>query len=273
LGAGVAARGLGRSYGAVEVLRDVSFAVPPGGSLSVVGASGSGKTTLLNLIAGLAPPGSDSGEVGTDPPGAGRSDLMQDCALVPWKTVLANLELPLALAGVPPAARRRRAEAALDELGLARLGARYPSEISGGERQRAALGRALAAGADVVLLDEPFSALDAIARERLQDSVGELLAVKGLTSVVATHSIEEALRLGDSVIVLGGSPGTVTARFGNPGRREPGFGSSESFFRLALEIRRALADAGAACGAGGTGGPAEAGGPERDGGPERVGDA
>jgi NitT/TauT family transport system ATP-binding protein len=239
----VTARGLGRSYGEVEILRDISFEIPAGGSLAVVGSSGSGKTTLLNLIAGLTPPGAWEGEFAVDPPGAGRSYLMQDCALFPWKTVLANLELPLALARVPAAERRARAEAALSELGLSGLAGRYPGEISGGERQRIALARALAARADLVVLDEPFSAVDAIARERLQDAVAGLLAGKGLTSVVATHSIEEAVRLGDEVLVLGGRPASITARFGNPGRCGPGFRSTEGFFRLALAVRRALEDA------------------------------
>ncbi|MDR3153081.1 MAG: ABC transporter ATP-binding protein [Deltaproteobacteria bacterium] len=243
MGAAVEASCLGKSYGGVEVLRGVSLSVAAGGSLAVVGSSGSGKTTLLNLLAGLVPRGAYSGEIRTDPPGAGRAYLMQDCSLFPWKTVLANLELPLALAGAPKAERRRRASAALSELGLGSLGGRYPQEISGGERQRAALGRALVTGADVALLDEPFSALDAIARERLQDSVDAFLAGRGLTSVIATHGIEEAARLGDSVIVLGGKPASVRARIANPERRRRGFRASAAFFRLTLEIRRALEEA------------------------------
>ncbi|MDR1041329.1 MAG: ABC transporter ATP-binding protein [Deltaproteobacteria bacterium] len=242
MGATLAARDLGRSYGDREVLRGVSFTVPAGGSLSVVGRSGSGKTTLLNLLAGLVGPGRSAGEVATDPPGAGRAYLMQGCALFPWKTVAANLELPLALAGASRRERGARVAEALRELGLEGLGHRYPHEISGGERQRAALGRALAAGAEVVLLDEPFSALDAIARERLQDAVDSLFARKGLTSVVATHGIDEAVRLGDRVLVLGGRPSGITAEIPNPRRRESGFRSSEAAFRLALEIRRALED-------------------------------
>lgn len=243
MGAGISVRDLGRSYGASEVLRGLSFSVPPGGSLAVAGSSGSGKTTLLDVLAGLVPREAYRGEVEFDPPGAGRAYLTQDCPLFPWKTLAANLELPLALAGVPPGTRRRKAREALSELGMDGLGGRYPSQVSGGERQRAALSRALATGAEAVLLDEPFSALDAIARERLQDAVDGLFARKGLTSVVATHSIEEAARLGDAVMVLGGKPARAVARFENPRRREPGFRSSETFFRLAASIRRALEDA------------------------------
>jgi NitT/TauT family transport system ATP-binding protein len=209
----------------------------------VAGSSGCGKTTLLDILAGLVPEDAYRGAVEFDPPGAGRAYLMQDCALFPWKTVAANLELPLALAGVPGAERRRKAREALSELGMRELADRYPHQISGGERQRAALSRALAAGAEAVLLDEPFSALDAITRERLQDAVDSLFARKGLSSVVATHSIEEAVRLGDTVMVLGGRPAGVRALFENPRRRDPGFRSSEAFFRLAAGIRRALEDA------------------------------
>jgi NitT/TauT family transport system ATP-binding protein len=243
VGASITAGGLSRSYGRAEVLRDITFSVPAGGSLAVCGASGSGKTTLLNVLAGLVPSGGYRGEVSTCPSAASRAYLMQDCALFPWKTVAANLELPLSLTGVPRAERRRRALESLAELGLDRLAGRYPHEISGGERQRAALLRALATGAEVVLMDEPFSALDAIARERLQDSVDALFARRGLTSVVATHSIEEAVRLGDTIMVLGGRPAAVRARFENPGRRGSGFRASEAFFRLTTGIRRALEEA------------------------------
>jgi NitT/TauT family transport system ATP-binding protein len=231
---------LSLSYGKERALEDLSFSLRAGRSLSVVGGSGRGKTSLLKAIYGLIPDKITKGRVVISPYDAKKAFVMQDYGLFPWKTAERNIELPLLLSGVSKRERRRITEPLIEELGLGRLKDRYPHELSGGERQRTALGRALGAGADLILLDEPFSSLDAITRERLEESVSELFIKRGLSSILATHSIEEAVFLGDQVLVLGKRPARVVRTFENPGRRGRDFRFEESFFNLVSEVRKTL---------------------------------
>ncbi|WP_448316360.1 ABC transporter ATP-binding protein [Streptomyces sp. CO7] len=184
----------------------VGLDVAPGEILTVVGASGCGKSTLLRTVAGLLP--AQAGVVEQDGrpvtgPGADRALVFQEDALLPWRTLRANVELPLAIQGVPRARRREQAEAWLERVGLAGHAHRLPHQVSGGQRQRAQLARALAGRPRAVLMDEPFGALDAQTRAGMQDLLLEVLHGTGATVVFVTHDVDEALFLGDRVALLG----------------------------------------------------------------------
>jgi len=186
----------------------ISLDVRPGEFLCLVGASGCGKTTLLNLIAGLDRPGKGTISVEGRP-----ALLFQDAALFPWLTVEHNIELALRLRKMPKGDRGRRVEELLHTVHLDGFGDRRPHELSGGMRQRVALARALAQQAQVLLMDEPFGALDAITRDLLHDELERLWAEAGITVLFVTHNVREAVRLGDRVLVLSSRPGRVVAEF------------------------------------------------------------
>ena len=186
----------------------ISLDVVPGEFCCLVGASGCGKSTLLNLLAGLDKPAGGTVSV------AGRSALMfQESALFPWLSVWGNVRLALQLAGVPKAERRQRAKDLLAMVHLKGMGAKRPHELSGGMRQRVALARALAQDASVLLMDEPFGAIDAITRDLLHDELERVWQETGVTIVFVTHNVAEAVRLGDRVLVLSSRPGRVVAEF------------------------------------------------------------
>ncbi|MEA3019201.1 MAG: sulfonate transport system ATP-binding protein, partial [Actinomycetota bacterium] len=200
--------GVRKSFGDVRALDGVDLAVPTGGFVCLVGASGCGKSTLLNIAAGLDSP--SAGTVDT----VGRTALMfQEAALFPWLTVAGNVELALRLRGVPRRDRRARAEELLAAVRLDDFIDRRPHELSGGMRQRVALARAFAQDADVLLMDEPFGALDAMTRDLLHHELEQLWAERGLTVLFVTHNVREAVRLGDQVVVLTSRPGRVAEVF------------------------------------------------------------
>jgi NitT/TauT family transport system ATP-binding protein len=208
--AAVALRGVGKAYGtarnAVVALERIDLAVARGEFVCVVGASGCGKSTLLNLVAGLDEPTTGSVEA------EGRRALMfQDAALFPWLSVAGNVDLALKLRKVPKAERRRRVAHLLDLVGLEAFATRQPHELSGGMRQRVALARAFAQDADVLLMDEPFGALDAMTRDVMHDELESLWRARNLTVLFVTHNVREAARLGDRIVVLSSRPGRVTA--------------------------------------------------------------
>ncbi len=195
----------------VAALDRIDLDVAPGELLCVVGASGCGKSTLLNLVAGL------------DAPTAGRLDvhgrtalMFQDAALFPWLTVAGNVDLALRLRHVPKTERRQRVESLLATVHLEGFADKRPHELSGGMRQRVAMARAFAQDADVLLMDEPFGALDAITRDLLHDELETLWADRNLTVVFVTHNVREAARLADRILVLTSRPGTVTATIDVP---------------------------------------------------------
>jgi NitT/TauT family transport system ATP-binding protein len=201
----------GRGSSAVRALDQISLEIPPGEFTCLIGASGCGKSTLLNLVAGLEQP--TSGEVSA----SGRVALMfQEPALFPWLTAAGNVELALKAGGVGRAERRQRTEELLDTVNLAGFGGKRPHELSGGMRQRVALARALAQEADVLLMDEPFGALDAMTRDLLHDELDRVCAGRRLTIIFVTHNVREAVRLGDRVIVLSSRPGRVIDEFAVP---------------------------------------------------------
>jgi NitT/TauT family transport system ATP-binding protein len=202
-------RAFGEGGGAVLALDRVSLDVRPGEFVCLVGASGCGKTTLLNLVAGLDRP--SAGEIEA---GAGRPALMfQEAALFPWLTVAGNVELALRLNGVPNGERRTRAAELLETVHLGGLGRRRPHELSGGMRQRVALARALAQDARVLLMDEPFGAVDAITRDLLHDEVERIWQARDVTVLFVTHNVREAARLGDRIVLFTSRPGRVAATF------------------------------------------------------------
>ncbi|MEU5140153.1 ABC transporter ATP-binding protein [Streptomyces sp. NPDC021139] len=190
----------------------VDIDVPPGKILTVVGPSGCGKSTLLRTLAGLLPPLAGTAEQDGRPvegPGADRALVFQEDALLPWRTLRGNVELPLAVQGLPRTARREQATAWLERVGLAAQARQLPHRVSGGQRQRAQLARALAGRPRAVLMDEPFGALDAQTRAGMQDLLVEVLHGTGATVVFVTHDVDEALFLGDRVALLGA--GRLTA--------------------------------------------------------------
>jgi NitT/TauT family transport system ATP-binding protein len=208
----ISLRELSRAYGdgpnAVVALDGVSLDVARGEFVCLVGASGCGKSTLLNLVAGIDRP--TRGEVSLE----GRPALMfQEAALFPWLTAGGNVELALRLQGVPKRDRRARAEELLASVHLHGQADRRPHELSGGMRQRVALARALAQDADVLLMDEPFGALDAMTRDLLHDELERLWATSGLTVLFVTHNVREAARLADRVVLLTSRPGRVATTF------------------------------------------------------------
>jgi NitT/TauT family transport system ATP-binding protein len=208
----------GRGESAVRALDQVSLEVPPGEFTCLIGASGCGKSTLLSLVAGLEQP--TSGEVsveGAGEVGGGKVAFMfQEPALFPWLTAAGNVELALRARGLGKAERRRRTAELLDTVRLTGFGGKRPHQLSGGMRQRVALARALAQDADVLLMDEPFGALDAMTRDVLHDELDRICGSRALTVLFVTHNVREAVRLGDRVIVLSSRPGRVIAEYDVP---------------------------------------------------------
>jgi NitT/TauT family transport system ATP-binding protein len=196
----------GQGARAVVALDGVDLQVQAGQFVCVVGASGCGKSTLLNLIAGLDAP--TAGRISVD----GRPSLMfQEAALFPWLTAAGNIDLALKLAGVGRAERKERIAALLRAVHLEGFGPKRPHELSGGMRQRIALARALAQDTDVLLMDEPFGALDAMTRDLLHDEIETVWAARHLAVLFVTHNVREAVRLGDRVVVMSSRPGRVAA--------------------------------------------------------------
>lgn len=205
----------GRGRGAVTAIDGMSISVGAGEFLSIVGASGCGKSTLLSLVAGLEEPTTGAVDVGDH-----RVAMMfQEAALFPWLTVGANIEVPMKVNRVPRAERRRRAMELLDLVRLTGFERKRPHELSGGMRQRVALARALAQDADVLLMDEPFGALDAMTRDILHDELERIWREKSLTVLFVTHNVREAVRLGDRVVLLSSRPGRVIEEFTVDGER------------------------------------------------------
>ena len=201
-------KAFGHGGNAVVALDNINLDVARGEFVCLAGASGCGKSTSLNLIAGLDRP--TVGEVAVH----GRTALMfQEAALFPWLTVRDNVALPLRLTGMTKAERHRRADEILEQVHLGGQGSRRPHELSGGMRQRAALARALAQDAEILLMDEPFGALDAMTRDLLHDELEQVWANTGLTIVFVTHNVREAARLSDRIVLLTSLPGKVADEF------------------------------------------------------------
>lgn len=225
------------------VLKEVSFQIPDGNTLSIIGASGCGKTTLLYLMAGLLSPNTGSIRIVDRRGRSGKPAIVfQDYGLFPWKTVFENILLGMRIAGVPKREAIDTAHALMQELDIGDLGKRYPIQLSGGQKQRVAIARALAMHPEVLLLDEPFSSLDAITREHLQRLVKDLWRTRHLSCVLVTHSVEEAVFMGQTILVLQGKPGTVANRIENPLFDMPDFRMQPAYFEIVRTVRKALAE-------------------------------
>ncbi|GAA3710341.1 ABC transporter ATP-binding protein [Zhihengliuella alba] len=198
--------GLGLRYGdGPPVLDGLDLGIAEGEFVSILGASGCGKSSLLNVLAGLTAPTAGWVDVPVD----GAALMFQDSALLPWLTAQQNVELALRLAGVPRAERGPRARRLLDSVHLVRAHDRKPHELSGGMRQRVALARALAQDRRLLLMDEPFAALDAITRDLLHDELHAVWRATGATIVFVTHNVREAIRLAGRIVVLSSDPGRI----------------------------------------------------------------
>ncbi|TNC48546.1 ABC transporter ATP-binding protein [Rubellimicrobium rubrum] len=210
----VAVRGLSKSFalagGRLNVLRGLDLDIRAGECLAIVGASGSGKTTLLRMLAGLESP--DAGEVRIDGVpvrgvGTERAVIFQEPRLLPWLTVLGNVAFGLEARGLPPPEAEVRARETIHLVGLADFEAAFPRQLSGGMAQRAGIARALAVRPEILLLDEPLGALDAMTRMTLQEELARIWRDERVTMILVTHDLEEAILLADRVLVLPRSKG------------------------------------------------------------------
>jgi len=230
-------------------LDGLDLTVEPGQIVAVIGPNGSGKSTLLRVVAGLLRP--DRGTAALDGvainhPNPRVGIVFQEPRLLPWRTTAANVAYPLELAGAPIETRRPRVEGLLRTVGLESVSGLIPSQLSGGMRQRAAVARTLALEPHVLLLDEPFSALDELTRERLNRELLALAADRAATLLVVTHSVQEAIFLADRVIVLSARPGRIAADIAVPLARPRVLGDLDAALvsQTAHEIRRHLGEPG-----------------------------
>jgi len=219
----VSVRNVSKNYGDVEALKDLSLEFPRGQLTSLLGPSGCGKTTLLKIIAGLLEPTDGTIEVdgsAVDGPGPDRAFVFQDFALLPWATVMRNVAFGLELRGVAKSERESIAAKYIADVGLTGFENSYPHELSGGMRQRVGLARALSVDADVLLMDEPFSAVDEQTRRKFQEDLLALVANENKTFIFVTHSIEEAVYVSDQIAILLPRPSRVSDIIRPTGLRE-----------------------------------------------------
>ncbi len=231
------------AYRGVPALGPISLEVTAGESLALIGPSGGGKSTALRLLAGLEPP--SRGRVVRDLGPTDTAVVFQAPTLMPWADALANVALPLELSGVPHAQARARAAEALAAVGLRGTEAKTPAQLSGGMAMRVSVARALAPRPRLLLMDEPFAALDEITRRRLADDVLALWKASGAALVFVTHSVEEAVYMGARVVALTGGPGRVAGEVAvdGPLPRPPGF-RADPRFRQTVERASALLERG-----------------------------
>jgi len=209
----VSAKNITKFYGETEALRDLTLEFPRGQLTSLLGPSGCGKTTLLKIIAGLLEPTDGTVEVNGKPvngPGEDRAFVFQDFALLPWASVLRNVAFGLELRGVSKSKREDIAARYIKDVGLAGFENSFPHELSGGMRQRVGLARALSVDAEVLLMDEPFSAVDEQTRRKFQEDLLQLVQTENKTFIFVTHSIEEAVYVSDQIAILLPRPSRVS---------------------------------------------------------------
>lgn len=226
--------------GIVPVLDGFTLQIPKGERWVLIGPSGCGKSTLLLLIAGLIQPNEGRIQIdGSDITGPREhtSLILQDYGLFPWKTVAENVALGLRVKGWRKSEAIRRALHVVERLGLGGLEHRYPRQLSGGQRQRVAVGRALTMEPDLLLMDEPFSSLDALTRESLQNLILEISSREQLTILLVTHSIEEAAFLGQRILVLDGPPLRVIGTVNNQSSGISEYRGHPSFYQTCNQIR------------------------------------
>ena len=221
----------------MAVLKDISFRIQADSTCAIIGPSGCGKSSLLFLLAGLKQP--DSGEIVI----AGKprcGTILQNYGLFPWKTVAQNIGLGLALRATDRKSIKERTDSLIEEMGLAGFDNYFPSQLSGGMQQRVALARALAIEPEILLMDEPLSSLDALTRERLQNLFLHIRAKKKITAVIVTHSIEEAVFLGNRIVVLSKRPAGILQVVENPQAGDLAYRKREQFYTRCTMLRELL---------------------------------
>ncbi|MCL2529227.1 MAG: ABC transporter ATP-binding protein [Coriobacteriia bacterium] len=229
--------------GEVEALKDLSLCVVEGESLAIIGPSGCGKSTLLLLASGLL--GDFRGKISikgkpVTKPRLETGLILQDYGLLPWKTVFENADLGQRIRKVPRPERLLRTEQILQQVGIQDFSKNYPGELSGGMRQRLALARVLTLEVDLLLMDEPLSSLDLELREGLQELLLKLWRQRGYTQLIVTHSIDEAVYLGERILVMSPRPGRIVTEIANPLAGSTGYRSTPEYFAKATEVRAAL---------------------------------
>ncbi len=247
----IRAEGLGLTFatadGPVRALSDVTLGIEKGAFVSFIGPSGCGKTTFLRAVAALETPTEGTLSVnGTSADAARRARaygyVFQAAGLYPWRTIARNVMLPLEIMGYPREERRARAARVLDLVGLGEFARKYPWQLSGGMQQRASIARALAFDAEILLMDEPFGALDEIVRDRLNEALLELWARTAKTILFVTHSIPEAVYLSTRIVVMSPRPGRITDVIESPLPRDRPLDirDSEAFIAVAHRVREGL---------------------------------
>ena len=242
-------RGLSKSFGTgerhIEVLREISLELADNEFVSLVGTSGCGKSTLLSIVAGLQDCDSGALEIDGAPilkPGLDRGVVFQSYTLLPWLTARQNIEFALRAAGYDAAARRRIASEHLELVRLSDAAERYPAELSGGMKQRVAIARALSYRPKMLLMDEPFGALDALTRHQMQELLTQIWEDHRLTVLFVTHDVEEAIYLSDRIAVMGIGPGRITQinEVSIPRPRREEVMETPVFMNLQREIHKAI---------------------------------
>lgn len=228
-----------------EIYSSFNWSVAPGESWVVLGPSGCGKTTLVYLLAGLRRPCSgcvrvDGAEVTA--PRTSTGLILQDHGLLPWARARDNVALGLRIRKVPAAQREDKVRYWLERLGIDAVADKYPSQLSGGQRQRVAIARTLALDPSLLLMDEPFSSLDSSTREDLQDLAVQLSEGSGMTTVLVTHDLQEAVFLGRKILVVGHPPIGDHVVIDNPEARHPGYRQSPAFYEKCAQVRRVAAE-------------------------------
>jgi NitT/TauT family transport system ATP-binding protein len=236
----------GEGTGAVQAVTDIDLTVAAGEFISLIGPSGCGKSTLLRIVANLIEPTQGTVLVNGKPAGRARLDqdygiAFQSAGLLEWRTVQGNVELPLGLHGVGKTQRRAQARELLEFVGLADFAEHRPSQLSGGMQQRVAIARALARRPALLLMDEPFGALDEMTRERMQSELIRICAETSAAVVFVTHSIPEAVFLSQRVVVMSPRPGRITEIVDVPlAGRDEDVREAEQFFAAITDVREAL---------------------------------
>ena len=235
-------RDLAKTYrvenGPIHAVRSCDISLEEAQTLALVGPSGCGKSTLLLLMAGLEKPSSGSLCFRGGPlekPHREIALVLQDYGLFPWKTVRRNVELGLRIRG--ERVESGKVEDLLSELDIAEKTDVYPQQLSGGQKQRVALARALILNPSLLLLDEPFAALDTLTRERLQDLVAAAWRRRGFGMAVVTHNIQEAVRLGQRILVMAGTPGTIVSCIENTGACGLDYRGTDEFYEISRQVR------------------------------------
>lgn len=221
----------------------INLTVPDGGTLAIIGPSGCGKSTLLKVVAGLVPDYEGRVQINGEDANPKKQTIgfmPQNYGLLPWRTVYDNIRLGMKIKRAPELLDRKMLKKLMRQLGIEGLGHRYPTELSGGQQQRVALARVFALQPDVLLMDEPFSALDAITREEMQDIFLRLWHKFNVSTIFVTHYVEEALYLGQRIAILSANSGNISVILDNPLFGGKDIRQKPEFFEMSLKLRNAI---------------------------------